>query len=143
MMHKENAFALCVVPTVTTFRMDACMASLAQGFQVLTVMSSTLRQRKHMMNLLGWCINTFCKAFFTKWMSSGIAVTDALPCMTVATLGGWVSIIMFVGSGFLLGMLLTEATVREIRTAWIRTGRLRFSRHQFHLLAALEKPCRK
>ena len=88
------------------------------------------------MNLLGWCINTLRKALFTKRMSSGIAVTDALPCTTVATLGGVISIIMFVAPGFLLGVLLTEATVRKIRTAWIRTGTLRFSRHQFHLLAA-------
>ena len=88
------------------------------------------------MNLLGWCINTLRKAFFTKRMSSGIAVTDSLLGTTVATLGGGISIIMFVASGFLLGVLLTEATVREIRTAWIRTGTLRLSRHQFHLLAA-------
>jgi hypothetical protein len=88
------------------------------------------------MNLLGWCINTLRKALFTKRMSSGIAVTDSLPGTTVATLGGRISIIMFVAPGFLLGVLLTEATVREIRTAWIRTGTLRLSRHQFHLLAA-------
>jgi hypothetical protein len=112
------------------------MAGLAQGFQVLTVMSSALRQWKHVMNLLGWCINTLRKALFTKRMSSGIAVTDSLPGATVATLGGGISIIMFVAPGFLLGVLLTEAAVREIRTAWIRTGTLRFSRHQFHLLAA-------
>ena len=31
---------------------------------------------------------------------------------------------------------LTEATIREIRTAGIRTGTLRFPRHQFHLLVA-------
>ena len=88
------------------------------------------------MNLLGWCIDTLRKALFDKADEQRIAVTDSLPGTTVATLGGGISIIMFVAPGFLLGMLLTEATVREIRTAWIRTGTLRFSRHQFHLLAA-------
>ena len=115
---------------------DTCMAGSAKCHEIGSVMGAALRQRLHVVDLLGWCVDTFRKTDLTQWMGSSIAVTDTLPGSAVATLGFGITIIFLVASGFLFGMLLAEATVCKTWAAGIGAGTLRFSGHEFTFFLA-------
>lgn len=63
------------------------------------------------MYLLGWRVNTFLKADFTKRMGSSVAISDTLPSSAIPSLGSRVTFVSFVALGLNLGVFLTEATV--------------------------------
>ena len=115
---------------------DTCMAGGAKSHEISSVVGAALRQRLHMVDLLGWCVDTLRKTNLAQWMGSSIAVTDTLPGSAVATLGLGITIIFLVASGFLFGMLLAEATVCKTWAAGIGAGPLRFPWHSFTFLLA-------
>jgi hypothetical protein len=53
----------------------------------------------------------------TERMLCYVSISDALPCPIVPFPHSRVAIIAFVSPGFLLGMFITEPTIRQFRTA--------------------------
>jgi hypothetical protein len=124
------------MPAVAMLSVDTCMAGSAKGHEIGSVVGAALRQRLHMVDLLGWCVDTLRKTNLAQWMGSGIAVTDTLPGSAVATLGLGITIIFLVASSFLFGMLFAEATVCKTWAAGIGAGTLGFPWHSFTFLLA-------
>ena len=88
------------------------MAGGAKTHKVFKIMSATLGDRLDVVYFLGGCHLPVLLALLTQWMQSNVTVTDSFPRPAVAFLGGRVTLILLVTSGFLLLMLFTESTMR-------------------------------
>ncbi len=76
------------------------MAGSAKSHEIGSVMGATLRQRLHVVDLLGWCVDTLRKTNLTQRMGSSVAVTDTLPGSAVATLSLGIAFIFFIAFSF-------------------------------------------
>lgn len=88
------------MPAVTMFSVNACMAGGAKSHEIGSVMGAALRQRLHVVDLLGWCVDTLRKTDLAQRMGSSVAVTDTLPGSAVATLRLGIAFIFFIAFGF-------------------------------------------
>lgn len=84
------------MPAVAMLSVNTCMAGSAKSHEIGSVMGAALRQRLHVVDLLGWCVDTIRKTNLTQWMGSSVAVTDTLPGSAVATLGLGIAFIFFI-----------------------------------------------
>jgi len=69
-----------------------------------------------------------------------VSVSDALPCPVIPFPHGGIAVISFITSSFLLGMFVTKPTIRQLRTARMRTRALGFIGQLDHLAWVKEKP---
>ena len=102
-------------------------------------MRATLGQRDDVMHLLRSGDLTTLLAPLTQRVGSDEAVTLTLPRTTVAFLHSVVTLVAFVPLGFLLGMLLAEATVGQPWAAGVGAGTFRFVGHHRSSSSATQK----
>ena len=91
--------------------MNLRMTAFAKGDEITSIMRTTLREWELVMYLLGRNVASILQALLTQWMGSSIAVTDAFPSPTVASLGSRVTVVPFVALAFFLLVFRTVATV--------------------------------
>ena len=75
----------------------------------------------------------------TERVSRYISVTDTLPCPVVPLPHSGVAVVAFVTPSFLLGMFITEPTIRQLGAAGMRTRTLGFKRQWNHLVLGMQK----
>ena len=121
------------VPAVASLCMNLCMTCAAKAHQIPLAMVAAFGQRFYVVYLLGLCIPTFLEAELTERVGIHVPVSDAFPRTSIPALGSRIAFILFIASVFLLFMFRTEASIREVGTAWVGAGALWFSWHQLHL----------
>lgn len=109
--------------------MDLAVTGLAEGYEVVPCMSSTLGQRCLVVYLLGGNEPALLLAQLTEGVLCYIAVADAFPCASVPTAYSRVSVILLVAFGFLLCVFLAEPAIRQLGTSGVGTRSFRFSWH--------------
>ena len=117
------------MPPITALCMDLAMAGLAQCNEVISCMGTAFSQRFHVVDFLRLHKLTGLKAYLAQRVLTYIAVTDALPCTTIATMRCRVTVILLIALGFLLCVFLTEPPLSKPRTAGVRTRSFRLTWH--------------
>lgn len=88
------------MPAVAMLSVNACMAGSAKSHEIGLVMGAALRQRLHVVDLLGWCVDTLRETDLAQRMGGSVAVTNTLPGSAVATLGLGIAFIFFIAFSF-------------------------------------------
>jgi hypothetical protein len=83
---------------------------------------------------------TLLLATLTERVLRYVSVSDTLPCPVIPFPHGGIAVISFITSSFLLGMFVTKPTIRQLRTAGMRTRALGFIGQLDHLAWVKEKP---
>lgn len=136
-LHKGPAHDnLMAVPPITTLCMNPCMARLTQRHKVSLVMRPALRQWQLVVYLLNRTQNTFLVTLLTERVLCSVAVTDSFPCPPVPTAYSRVTVVLLVAAVLLFLMLLTKASLCQLRASGEGTRPLRFPWQLIHLLAA-------
>jgi hypothetical protein len=86
--------------------------------------------------------STALLAVLAQWVGSNEAVAHTLPHPAVPFLHSRVALVSFVTLGFLSGVLLTEATVGQSRTAGVRAGALGSAGHTITSVGIEKGACR-
>ena len=120
--------------------MDPGMAGLAQRDQVAPFMRAAFRKRQLVVDLFRRHDESTIKTKLTEWMLRSVLITDPLPCRTVFFLRGFVPAVFLIAAVHLLLVLRAEASLRQVRTAGIGTGFLRFSWHPSAFFLPRKKP---
>lgn len=92
-----------------------------------------------MVDLLGGNVEPALKTQFTQRVLGDVAVADTLPCASVSAFGLRAAVIAFVAFILLALMHRTISPVRQVGTAGIGAGTLRFSWHCFTSLPCIRK----
>ena len=101
------------------------MTRCAKRHEVAFIVRTALGQRNDVVHLLRGSDLATLLAPLAQWVGSDEAVTHTLPRPTVAFLHGRVTLVAFVPLGFLLGMLLAEATIGQPWAAGVGAGTFR------------------
>ena len=118
-----------VVPSVSSLCMDAGMACLAKGNQVLPCVRPTFRERYLVVHFLNGHVLTCKQTQFTERVRLYIAVTYLLPGPSVSFLMGWVPLVSVVPLVLEPLVLWAILLLGKVGTARISTGLLWFSWH--------------
>lgn len=132
----EAARSLSVTDVVVYFR----VTRLAQGHEVVSCVSTTLRNRFYMMHLLNRGESAFLEALLTQRMLRSIAVTDAFPRSAVLFVDVGVTLVSVVLLSRLFPMCFTILTVCKVGTAGITARSLGFAWHLFTSVQGKKSP---
>lgn len=127
------------MPPVTTLCMDLCMTRRTKGHQVPIAVVTAFCQRLDVMHLLRFGKSPFLKTLLTKRVCMHVPISDSFPRSSVPTLCCRVSVILLIAFGLQLLVFLAEPSVRQLRTARVGTGMLRFPWHQLTSLSVHKK----
>ena len=123
----------CVVPSVTTLRMDASMTAFAQRNEIVSVVRTAFGKRQLVMDFLDRNDDAPAEALLTEGMGLNIAGTDPRPRSAVPTAYSRVTAILLVVFIGLFGVFLTVPVMCQLSAsrpmAWV--GRLIW--HSQHL----------
>ena len=120
------SFFCCVVPPVTTLRMDASMTAFAQRNEIVSVVRTALCKRQLVMDFLDWNDDAPAETLLTEGMGLNIAGTDPRPRSAVPTAYSRVTAILLVVFIRLFSVFLAVPVMCQLSTsrpmAWV--GRL-------------------
>ena len=92
-----------------------------------------------MVDLLGGNVEPTLKTQLTQRVLGDVAVANTFPCASIPAFGLRIAVISFVAFILLALMHRTISPVRQVGTAGIRAGTLRFSWHCFTSLPCIRK----
>lgn len=119
------------MPAVSTLRMDAAVAALAQRDQVLPHMSPSLGERHNVMHLLDRHDDPTPETLLTERRLLHIACADTAPSPSVPTAYSRIPVILLVACVLLFLMFPAVPSVRQVRTTRMGTRPCWFIWHSF------------
>ena len=96
-------------------------------------MGAAMAERQYVVHLLSGGYAAFHLTPLAQRVDADIAVPYSLPGSAVAFAHGRVTVVLFIAPGLLFPMLLTEPSIRQLRTAGVGAGALRFVGQGDHL----------
>lgn len=121
---------------VAKLKMNNVVARAAEGHEIVRRALTALRDGDDVMHLVHRGQPTFFLAAFTERVLFDIAITDTFPRAAIGFVDVLVAGVFVVGLVGFLFMFCTVLTVRQLWTAGVCTGTLRFIWHRFTSLRA-------
>ena len=122
---------MIVMPPVTAFGMDAGMAFRAKGDEIPEVAGAAFSKRNDVVHLLDGHGTSFFQALLAERMRSDVGIAYAFPRPAIALGCFRVALVPVVVPVDSLGMFLTVASFRQLRTAGIGAWSFGSSGHGF------------
>lgn len=115
------------------------MTGFAQGNQIVPGMGPAFGQRFLVVDFFRHHVPAILQTHFAERMAGYVGIPDLFPGSAVSFLTYRIAFILFVSHIDDLLMLLAVPTIRQVRTARVRTRSFRFSGHSCHLLSEIKK----
>lgn len=127
------------MPAIPALRMNPCVAAFAKGDEIRLIVCAAFSKRELVVDFLGGNVEPALKTPLTQRVLGDVAVADTLPCASISAFGLRAAVISFVAFILLALMHWTISPVRQVGTAGIGAGALRFSWHCFTSLPCIRK----